>query len=123
MSAARAPFSSRIALVTMVVACDRSPTSAGATAQRRIATSSALSTPAAGSAGVVGTLATPIQPLFSSTSATSVNVPPMSTPIRQLTPAPPSSQRIYSRSAPEIGQWGWSGFQHASSKASAPPLA
>ena len=32
---------------------------------------------------MVGTLATPISPLASSTSATSVNVPPMSTPTRQ----------------------------------------
>src|SRR5262249_16932643 len=42
------------------------------------------------SLGVVGTLATPIWPLASSTSATSVKVPPISTPIRQAMPRSPS---------------------------------
>src|SRR6185437_3041760 len=45
---------------------------------------SASSTPATKSRGVVSVLAAPMRPLVSSTTATSVNVPPMSTPIRQV---------------------------------------
>src|SRR3974390_15637 len=52
-----------------------------------MAVSSAESTPCVRSAGVVGTLATPMRPLASSRSATSVNVPPISTPIRHVMPA------------------------------------
>src|SRR5262245_31007113 len=51
--------------------------------------SRAQRTPAVRSFGVVGTLATPICPLASSTSATSVKVPPISTPIRQAMPRLP----------------------------------
>src|SRR5207302_5145877 len=47
------------------------------------------STPSVRSAGVVGTLTTPIRPLVSSTRARSVNVPPISIPIRQAMPANP----------------------------------
>src|SRR5581483_1996199 len=47
-----------------------------------MAASSAASTPSAKSRGVVGTLATPIRPVASSIRATSVNVPPISTPTR-----------------------------------------
>ena len=36
---------------------------------------------------MVGTFATPMRPLASSRSATSVNVPPISTPIRHAMPA------------------------------------
>src|SRR5262249_16776485 len=84
-NAARVPLFWRMALVTTVVPCDSSPTSAGSTWWRLIATSSALSTPLARSSGVVGTLATPMRPVVSSRRATSGNVPPMSTPIRHTT--------------------------------------
>ncbi len=84
MSAARAPLPWRSALVTTVVAWASHVTSAGAAPRRCVAVASASSTPWQKSRGVVGTLTTPISPLLSSTSTTSVNVPPMSTPIRQL---------------------------------------
>src|SRR5215510_12395695 len=75
-----------MALVTTVVACDSSPTSAGMIWCRSIAMFSAISTPRARSSGVVGTLATPTLPLASSTRATSVKVPPISIPIRHAMP-------------------------------------
>ena len=54
--------------------------------------------------GVVGTLATPMRPLSSSTKATSVNVPPMSTPIRQAMPSVrPFGSRNCARLTPAIG--------------------
>ena len=58
--------------------------------------------------GVVGTLATPIRPLFSSTNARSVKVPPISTPMRQAMPPVP---RVVCRHIVDrmvgIGQGGW----------------
>src|SRR5262245_11645161 len=81
-----------MALVTTVVACDSSPTSAGVIWWRSIASFSAISTPDARSSGVVGTLATPTLPLLSSTRATSVKVPPISIPIRHAMPIVPLTQ-------------------------------
>ena len=46
---------------------------------------------------MVGTLATPMRPLASSTRATSVNVPPISTPIRQAIAVLPVRWRSYCR--------------------------
>src|SRR5262249_37860902 len=73
--------------------------------------SRAQSTPSVRSLGVVATLATPICPLASSTSATPVNVPPRSTPIPQPMPRWPiwgeallSARRsILLRDVPEFG--------------------
>src|SRR5579883_377263 len=48
-----------------------------------MAVARASSTPVTKSRGVVSVLAAPMRPLVSSTTATSVNVPPISTPIRQ----------------------------------------
>ena len=74
--------------MTTVVACASQLTSAAATPRSRMAPASASTTPRQKSRGVVGTLATAIPPLASSTSTTSVKVPPMSTPIRQVIRSP-----------------------------------
>ena len=81
MSAVRAPLPSSRALVTTVVAWATQVTSVAATPRSRVAAPSASTTPRQKSRGVVGTLTTKIPPRVSSTS---VKVPPMSTPIRQL---------------------------------------
>jgi hypothetical protein len=80
----RAPFSSSSALVTTVVACARSETSEGATPCLRVAVARASRTPRAKSRGVLGTLTTSRLPVVSSATTTSVNVPPMSTPMRHV---------------------------------------
>ena len=79
---ARAPLFSSSALVTTVVACDSSETSAGSMrlASRPWRMPSITAWPK--SCGVVGSLAIAMRPVFSSTRATSVKVPPMSMPIR-----------------------------------------
>ena len=76
----RAPFSSRIALVAMVVPCTKRSTSPGVSPLSASTTSTPARTPATRSFGDEGTFAahtwSPRRPI------TSVNVPPMSTPIR-----------------------------------------
>ena len=83
---ARAPLFSSSALVTTVVACDSSDTSAGSMrlASRPWRMPSITAWPK--SCGVVGSLAMAMRPVSSSTSATSVKVPPISMPIRHAMP-------------------------------------
>ena len=66
----------------MVVAWETSETASGAMRYSSIAARVPSTTAAPKSCGVVDTLTTPTRPLASSRTATSVNVPPMSTPIR-----------------------------------------
>ena len=79
-SAVRAPLRSMIALVASVVPWITTPTSPGASPASASTRATASITPRSGAAWVVSTLvvycAVPIS------SATSVKVPPMSTPIR-----------------------------------------
>jgi hypothetical protein len=82
--AVRAPFPSSSALVTTVVAWASHATAPGATPSSPVTVSSAPMTPRQKSRGVVGTLTTRGAPPASSTRTTSVNVPPMSTPMRKL---------------------------------------
>ena len=77
-----APLPSRIALVATVVPCSTCATSLmsmPASAQTRPIP---VSTPTAWSAGVEAVFARQVAPLSSSTSSTSVKVPPTSTPSR-----------------------------------------
>ena len=92
MRAVRAPLPSSSAFVTTVVAWASQATSAGATPRPVVAAASASTTPRQKSRGVVGTFTTSIPPPASSTSTTSVKVPPMSTPMRQLTGSPPEAR-------------------------------
>ena len=69
--------------MTMVVAWERRVTESGAIWYSSIAARVPSMTAAPKSLGVVETLAIPARPLASSSTATSVNVPPISTPIRQ----------------------------------------
>ena len=66
----------------MVVACERRVTASGTMRYSSIAARVPSMTASPKSFGVVDTLATPTRPLVSSRTATSVNVPPMSTPMR-----------------------------------------
>ena len=69
--------------MTTVVAWERSDTAAGSMLYRPSACWRPAVTASAKSCGVVGTLAIAILPVSSSIKATSVNVPPISTPTRQ----------------------------------------
>src|SRR5262245_20215573 len=84
MRAVRAPLPSRRALVTTVVAWARKATSPAAIPWFPSAVATASSTPRPKSRGVVETFTTAIRPVAASARTTSVNVPPMSTPRRQL---------------------------------------
>ncbi len=77
-----APLPSRMALVATVVPCSTDVTSDRSMPASRQACSMPESTPIAWSAGVEAVLARQVAPLSSSTSRTSVNVPPTSTPSR-----------------------------------------
>ena len=68
--------------MTMVVACERSETVSGAMQYSSIAARVPSMTAAPKSCGVVDTFAIPTRPLVSSRTATTVNVPPISIPIR-----------------------------------------
>ena len=77
-----APLPSRIALVATVVPCSTWATSDSSIPAAAHTWPIPLSTPTAWSAGVEAVLARQVLPLASSTSSTSVNVPPTSTPSR-----------------------------------------
>ena len=72
------------ALVTSVVPCAMVSTSAMGTSSRRRRAAVPSITAIEGSAGVVRRFSTAISLPLSSNSAKSVNVPPMSTPSRQV---------------------------------------
>src|SRR4051794_38426943 len=69
-------------LVATVVPCDTAATSGPAAPTRLSALWTAAMNPSAGSAGVDGVLLVAISPVASSKATTSVNVPPVSMPIR-----------------------------------------
>ena len=77
-----APLPSRIALVATVVPCSTCATSASEISAASQTWLMPLSTPTDWSAGVDAVLARQVSPVDSSTSRTSVNVPPTSTPSR-----------------------------------------
>ena len=89
-----APFSSRIAFVTTVVACANKFTLSTCISNLLSACSKAISTACPKLPGVDETFVTPMVPSFSFTTATSVNVPPISTPIRQLILTPKKYVRL-----------------------------
>ena len=83
-SAVRAPLPSSSALVTTVVAWASSETSAGRTPCARVGGGERVQHALSEVARVVGTFTTSRVPRASSATTTSVKVPPMSTPMRQL---------------------------------------
>ena len=92
-----APVRSITALVTSVVPCTTSLISAMATPSRFSSASMPSVTASEGSCGVVSRLCTDIFAPRASNRAKSVNVPPMSTPMRYTRPAPPAAHPFGAR--------------------------